>query len=64
MEWVMIFLEVARIVDQPSLDFVISKITPDLVTALGYQLFLVYASINVVVMTTFAMYVVTVPWSY
>ena len=29
------------------LDFVLSKITPDLNTALGYKLFLMFATINI-----------------
>jgi hypothetical protein len=31
---------------QPT-DFVISKVTPTLVTALGYKLFLMFATINI-----------------
>lgn len=38
-------------------DFVLSKVTPTLVTDLGYKIFLMFATINIGGMATFALYV-------
>lgn len=40
-----------------SADFVLSKVTPTLVTDLGYKIFLMFATINIGGMATFALYV-------
>ncbi|KAG6849071.1 hypothetical protein H0H93_011525 [Arthromyces matolae] len=35
-------------------DFVVSKVTPDMITNLGYKIFLMFATINIGAMATFA----------
>ena len=43
------------------LDFVLSKVTPTLVTDLGYKIFLMFAAINIGGMATFSLCVFTTP---
>ena len=35
-------------------DFVVSKVTPQMITALGYKIFIMFATINIGGMATFA----------
>ena len=41
----------------PHADFVLSKVTPTLVTDLGYKIFLMFATINIGAMATFSLWV-------
>jgi hypothetical protein len=38
------------------IDFVVSRVSPDIQTALGYKMFLMFASINIGALATFALY--------
>lgn len=37
------------------LDFVVSKVTPDIASALGYKMFLMFATINIGAMAVFSL---------
>ena len=41
----------------PLIDFVISKVTPTLQANLGYNMYFLFGAINLVLMTTFSLYV-------